>query len=131
MAERLEFVSVKLRWPMTLFTSFAHGRQGVYRRCNRLRNLVKSDRIELIRAGNFRLRISAGARSNVTFDTAHARVRRYLVCDKFGFHCLVAGLSAKLNGLRMLVSSITAKCAHEHEDHTKSCKNQEDALALR
>src|SRR2546429_2683836 len=41
-AERLEFGPVKLRRPMTLFTSFAHGRQSVYGRCNRLRHFVES-----------------------------------------------------------------------------------------
>src|SRR5438046_10315750 len=99
MADRLEFVPVKLRRPMTLFTSFLNGRQRVYWRRNRLRNLIESDRIELIRAGNLRLRISAGARSNVTFDTPDPRVRRHLVCDKFWFHRFVAGLSTKLHGL--------------------------------
>src|SRR6266478_382602 len=97
MAERLEFVPIKLRGPVTLFTSVVNGRQGVYGRRNRFRNFVEGDRIELIRAGDFRLRISAGARSYMAFDASHPRVCIDSVCDEFGFHRLVAGLSAKLN----------------------------------
>src|SRR5438128_9499357 len=131
MAERLEFVPVKLRGPMTLFASITRRSHVMNRSSNWFWDLIERHGIKLISAGNLRARVGFRARSDVTFYPAHTRVSRHSVRYEFRLHCFVASLTAESDRFGMLISAITAKRAHDNENHGHTNESKEYTPTLR
>ena len=129
MIECLELGAVKLRRPMTLFARFIRRPHVVNGCLDGSRITVRREREELSRTGQFGTSVRLRAMAHVTINTANSGVRRCMKRHKLGLHDAVASFPAKLDGLRVLVSAITAEGAGANK-YERQRQNHECDAAL-
>ena len=101
-----ELVAGETLRPVTLFAGLARRAQVLYRRWNRARIGVESNGNHLPQAGKLRPHEPSRARSDVTLDAGHARVRRILIGGVFGIHHGMARLAAEIGRVHVLDTAV-------------------------
>src|SRR5262245_36049501 len=101
-------IADKFLGPMTLFAGLLRRAEIFYRSRDRFWIFFGSRRVHLVRTEELRADVPRCTFTDVTLRARHSSMRRMRVSHEFRFHYPVAGLTAELHRLRVMIALITA-----------------------